>query len=112
LPLSSYYGGKPASVHGGPGFGVVDLSIIKDFSIREGVKAEFRGEMYNLFNHVNYGKVTLAAGNTAADKRFNGLNINSASSTGQITTTVGGTSAPGIAEGEPFNVQLAMKIVF
>jgi hypothetical protein len=112
LPLSSYYGGKPASIHGGPGFGVVDLSIIKDFSIREGVKAEFRGEMYNLFNHVNYGKVTLAAGNTAADKRFNGLNINSASSTGQITTTVGGTSAPGIAEGEPFNVQLVMKIVF
>ena len=113
LPLSSYYGTtKPGAIHGAPGFGTVDLSVIKDFPIRESWKAEFRGEMYNLFNRVNYKAPTLASGNTAADLRYGGLNVSDATSTGQVTSTIGGTSAPGIAEGEPFNVQLALKIIF
>jgi hypothetical protein len=113
LPLSSYYGtSKPGQVHGAPGFGTVDFSVIKEFPIRESVKAQFRGEMYNLFNRVNLAKPTLAAGNTAADTRYGGLNVFNSTSTGQITTTIGGTSDPGITEGEPFNVQLALKIIF
>jgi hypothetical protein len=113
LPLSSYYGTtSPGQIHGGPGFGDIDLSIFKNFPITERVKGQFRGEMYNFLNHVNYSKPSLSAGNTAADPRDGGLNLSSASSTGQITSTVGGTSAPGITEGEPFNVQLALKIVF
>jgi hypothetical protein len=86
--------------------------VIKDFPVTEGVKAQFRGEMYNLFNRYNYKAPTLAAGNTAADKRYAGLNVSNASSTGQVISTIGGTSAPGIAVGEPFNVQLALKIIF
>jgi hypothetical protein len=112
LPLASYYGSAPGSLHGGPGFGDVDMSVIKDFPVSERVKAEFRGEMYNLFNRVNYKAPTLAAGNTAADIRYGGLNISDVSSTGQVTSTIGGTSAPGIAEGEPFNVQLGLKLIF
>jgi len=112
LPLTSYYGTTgPGQIHGAPGFADVDLSVFKNFSIREGVKAQFRGEMYNFFNHVNYAKPSLAAGNTATDLQYGGLN-GSNLSTGQITTTIGGTSDPGITEGEPFNVQLAMKIIF
>lgn len=90
----------------------MDMSVIKDFPVSERVKAEFRGEMYNLFNRVNYKAPTLAAGNTAADIRYGGLNISDVSSTGQVTSTIGGTSAPGIAEGEPFNVQLGLKLIF
>ncbi len=113
LPLTSYYGNtQPGSIHGGPGFAVVDMSIFKNFPITERVKGQFRGEMYNLFNRVNYGKPSLSAGNTAADLRYGGLNVSSSTSTGQVNSTVGGTSAPGIAEGEPFNVQLALKLVF
>jgi hypothetical protein len=112
LPLASYYGNKPGSLHGGPGFGDVDMSVIKDIPVGERVKAEFRGEMYNLFNRMNYKAPTLAAGNTAADLRYGGLNIFDATSTGQVTSTIGGTSAPGIAEGEPFNVQLGLKFIF
>jgi len=112
-PLSTYYGTtKPGQIHGAPGFGTVDMSVFKNFPITERVKAQFRGEMYNLFNRVNYGKPSLAAGNTAADPRYNGINQVNLSSTGQITTTIGGTSDPGITEGEPFNVQLALKIIF
>ncbi len=113
LPLSSYYGTtKPGQIHGAPGFGTVDFSVIKDFPVTEGVKAEFRGEMYNLFNRANYKAPSLGSGNTATDLRYSGLNISSSTSTGQVNSTIGGTSAPGIAEGEPFNVQLAMKVIF
>jgi hypothetical protein len=76
------------------------------------VRAQFRGEMYNLFNRMNYKAPTLASGNTAADLRYGGANVTNSTSSGQVTSTIGGTSAPGIAEGEPFNVQLALKIVF
>ncbi|HEY5055635.1 MAG TPA: hypothetical protein VII58_05710 [Acidobacteriaceae bacterium] len=38
--------------------------------------------------------------------------LNGNLNTGQITSTVGGTSAPGIAYGKPFNVQLALRIMF
>ena len=113
-PLASYYGTTaPGQIHGAPGFSDVDLSVFKNFPITERIKGQFRGEMYNFFNRVNLAKPSLAAGNTAADPRYSGgLNLSNATSTGQITSTIGGTSAPGIAVGEPFNVQLAMKIIF
>lgn len=88
------------------------MSVIKDFPIRESWKVEFRGEMYNLFDRVNYKAPTLASGNTATDLRYGGLNVFNSTSTGQVTSTIGGTSDPGITEGEPFNVQLALKIIF
>ena len=113
LPLSAYYGSTaPGQIHGAPGFADVDVSIFKNFPISERINGQFRGEMYNFFNRVNYNKPSLSAGNTAADLQYAGLNGSSASSTGQITSTIGGTSAPGIAVGEPFNVQLAFKVIF
>lgn len=115
LPLTSYYGKTaPGQIHDAPGFADVDLSIFKNFPITERVKGQFRGEMYNFFNRVNYSKPSLAAGNTATDLKYvsPGTSYKNATSTGQITTTIGGTSDPGITEGEPFNVQLALKILF
>jgi len=113
LPLTSYYGKTtPGQIHGAPGFGDVDVSIFKNFPITERIKGQFRGEMYNVFNRVNYAKPSLSASNTATDPRYGGLNVTGASSTGRITSTIGGTSAPGIAFGEPFNVQLAFKLLF
>jgi hypothetical protein len=112
-PPPYYYGTTaPGAIHGAPGFADVDLSIFKMFPITERVKVQFRGEMYNFLNHVNYAKPSLSAGNTATDLQYGGLNVASASNTGQITSTIGGTSAPGITEGEPFNVQLALRIMF
>ena len=42
----------------GPSFFQTDLSIFKNFRLTEGVKAEFRAEVFNLFNHVNLGLPT------------------------------------------------------
>lgn len=108
--LSSYYGTTaPGQIHGAPGFGDVDLSIFKNFPVTERVKGQFRGEMFNVLNRYNYSKPSLSSGNTATALGTGGLNT---SSTGTISSTIGGTSAPGIAVGEPFNVQLALKIIF
>jgi hypothetical protein len=81
----------------GPGFGDVDLSVFKNIPITERVKAQFRVELFNLFNRVN-----LASGAGAA----------SPSST-VIADTIGDfNGAPGIGPGEAFNAQLALKITF
>jgi hypothetical protein len=81
----------------GPGFGAVDFSVFKSTAITEGVRAEFRVEIFNLFNRTNYN---------------NPNTTYSSSSFGQITSTRNGGSAPGLGFGEPRNTQLGLKLVF
>ncbi|QEE27463.1 TonB-dependent receptor [Terriglobus albidus] len=38
----------------GPGYNKVDFSVFKNFSITERVKAEFRAQAYNVFNHPQF----------------------------------------------------------
>ena len=81
----------------GPKFYDVDLSVLKSFSITERVKAQFRVEMFNLFNHIN-----LASGVGATSPGG-----------GAIQDTIGDfNGAPGLGPGEAFNVQLGAKIIF
>ena len=56
----------------GPQFFQTDLSIFKNFRITETVKAEFRAEVFNLFNHVNLGLPTTEVDNPNAG-RITGL---------------------------------------
>jgi len=81
----------------GPGFSDVDLSVFKNIPITERVKAQFRIEMFNTFNHIN-----LASGIGATSP-----------SSGVIADTIGDfNGAPGIGPGEAFNMQLGLKILF
>jgi hypothetical protein len=81
----------------GPGFGDVDLSVLKNIPITERFKAQFRIEFFNLFNRVN-----LASGVGATGP-----------GSGIISDTIGDfNGAPGIGPGEAFNAQLALKITF
>jgi hypothetical protein len=84
----------------GPGFGDVDLSLIKNTPIyKDRVRAQFRVEMFNVFNRINLA-APLA-------------NLGDGSSFGWSTSTIGTQyGAPGIGAGEPFNTQLALKILF
>ena len=96
---SGAYGDTPRNVLHGPGFEDVDLSVFKNTHITERVTAQFRVEMFNLFNHLN-----LAAP---------GDGYCTDSSSCAIGTTVGANyGAPGIGAGEPYNTQLALKILF
>ena len=80
----------------GPGFSDVDVSVIKNIPIKERLKVQLRAEMFNIFNRKN-----LATG------------AGSVGSNGVVGDTIGDfNGAPGIGPGEPFNLQLAAKIIF
>jgi hypothetical protein len=80
----------------GPGFADVDLSVIKNIPVTERVKVQLRAEMFNLFNRKN-----LATG------------AGSVGSNGVVGDTIGDfNGAPGLGPGEPFNLQIAAKIIF
>jgi hypothetical protein len=82
----------------GPGFADVDFSVVKNTNITERVKAQFRIELFNLFNRTNLAPPS----NTCCGGNF-----------GQSSDTIGDFfGAPGIGPGEPFNMQLALKILF
>lgn len=84
----------------GPGFGDVDLSLIKNTPLyKERVRAQFRVEMFNVFNRINLAQPL--------------NNLGYGSLFGASTSTIGVSyGAPGIGSGEPYNTQLALKIIF
>ncbi len=81
-----------------PGFGSVDFSIFKNFPVwKERVKGQFRVEIFNLYNEVNWAAPTATF---------------TSGSFGELTQTKNAASAPGLGFGEPHNIQLAMKFIF
>jgi hypothetical protein len=79
-----------------PGFGDVDVSVIKSLPITERIKIQLHADMFNLLNRVNF-----ASGPGALN------------SDGTVRDTIGDfNGAPGIGPGEAFNMQLGIKISF
>jgi hypothetical protein len=103
LPANGTYGNLGRNQIIGPGFGDVDLSLIKNLPLyKELVHAQFRVEMFNIFNRTNL-----------AQPNNNSPNLGYGSSFGESTSTIGVQyGAPGIGSGEPYNTQLAVKIIF
>ena len=103
-PAFGTYGNYQRNSVYGPGFQNVDLSLFKNTHITERINAQFRVEMFNVFNHLNLanpGPEQLGNDQYGTD------------SFAQIGSTIGaGNYSPGIGPGEPFNVQLALKILF
>jgi hypothetical protein len=54
LPALYTFGNAPRNAVIGPGLSEFDLSLQKEVAIRESIKLQFRGEVYNLFNHPNF----------------------------------------------------------
>jgi hypothetical protein len=96
-PATGAFGNIGRNAIYGPGFGSVDFSVFKKTPVTERIQAEFRVEIFNLFNRVNYN---------------NPNTTYSSSSFGQITSTRNGGSAPGLGFGEPRNTQLGLRLVF
>lgn len=83
----------------GPRFSTIDFSVIKNTPITEHMTAQFRVEMFNVFNILNLAPPdnNLADGPTGF---------------GFIRSTLHGGDNPGLGRGEPLNVQLGVKIIF
>jgi Carboxypeptidase regulatory-like domain/TonB dependent receptor len=77
----------------GPGFTNMDFSVIKDTKLREGMLAEMRAEVFDLFNHANLGQ----PGNLVGSPAF-----------GRITNTRFPTGESGSSR----QVQFALKLIF
>jgi hypothetical protein len=96
------FGNAPNGDFFGPHFAQIDLSLIKDTSIFESMKLQFRAEIFNIFNHPNFDSPTLAG---------DGANVwtpSGATSFGLIENTVGRTIGFGTAR----QIQLALKLTF
>ncbi len=97
------WGDSRRNAYYGPGFGDVDFSVFKNTPIGERVTTQFRVEMYNLFNRTNFAP-PLNGNFNPSYTQDNALTL---------FTTIGSfNGAPGIGVGEPFNTQLALKIIF
>lgn len=85
-----------------PAYGSTDFSVFKNnkFAIMDHpIQTQFRVEMFNLFNRANLAPPDNYLGDGSAF--------------GTITQTIGFyNGAPGIGPGEPFNTQIALKILF
>ncbi len=100
-PTPGTFGNSRRNSFYGPGFGDVDFSVFKNTPITERINTQFQVSMFNLFNRYNY----------ASPGGYNPNNIGATSLS--LTTTIGSyNGAPGIGAGEPFNTQLALKIIF
>jgi outer membrane receptor protein involved in Fe transport len=100
VPAAGTYGNLGRNQITGPGFGDVDLSLIKTVPVyKDRVRAQFRVEMFNVLNRVNLAQPA--------------ANLGDGSSFGWSESTIGVSyGAPGIGSGEPYNTQLAVKILF
>jgi hypothetical protein len=82
----------------GPSTHQIDFSVFKNFGITEHVKAQFRVEIFNVFNFVNYSEPA---------NNLQGSNLGQSGSTYDVAF-----GAPGIGPGAPRNTQLGLKILF
>lgn len=98
LPAIGSFGNIGRNALRGPGFEAVDFSVFKNTPITERLSSQLRIELFNIFNHTNFANP--------------GTSLNSATTFGLITNTRNGSSAPGIGAGEPFNAQLALKLIW
>ena len=71
-PGVGQFGNAPRDVFRGPGIHNWDLTLSKNFPIREKARFQFRWELYNLFNHTQWSGVDNNARFDAAGNQVNG----------------------------------------
>jgi hypothetical protein len=87
----------------GPRFNNTDFSVIKNTHLSESVRVQFRAEVFDIFNHANFGQPgRVAQLNRNADGSFNLGNF------GVITNTRFGTGDSGSSR----QIQFALKLLF
>jgi len=54
MPVYGTFGDAGRNILTGPGFSSVNVSVIKNTTLREGVALQFRAEIFNLLDHANF----------------------------------------------------------
>ena len=95
-PAAGHFGTTRRNGYYGPGYSDVDFSVFKNTKVKELMTIQFRAEMFNLFNRINYAPPSSTVGGSFS-----------------LYDTIGDyNGAPGIGAGEPFNTQFGLKILF
>lgn len=90
----------------GPGMVETDIGIVKNTRINERFSLEFRGEVFNVFNHPNFAVPNLTAFN--AGSFTTGFAATPNSTAGQITSLVGSGGINSVAR----QTQFSLKLIF
>lgn len=59
------YGNAGRGLISGPAMSNTDLSVLKDFMLREPIRVQFRAEAFNAFNQVNFGNPSTSVNSSA-----------------------------------------------
>jgi len=71
VPAVGTIGNAAKTLIRGPGINNWDIAIFKSFPIKEQVRLQFRGEMYNAFNHTQFSGLDTAARFDAQGRQVN-----------------------------------------
>ena len=97
-PANGTWGDSPRNVARGPGVWQIDMGMAKQIPITERVGLQFRTEVFNIFNHPQYGLPN-------ATILVNGF--------GSVTSTVNTTTPVSpVGEGTPRQFQFALHVQF
>jgi Carboxypeptidase regulatory-like domain/TonB-dependent Receptor Plug Domain len=95
LPAIGTFGNTTKGEFRGPGFWDWDMGVFKNFPIRENLAVQFRGELFNTFNHTNLMNTDMGV-----------------SSQNPVSTVTGAGFGNILAANDPRIIQLALKVVF
>ncbi len=84
VPAPGTYGDFPRNELSGPNFKQVDLILAKRFRITERMNAEFRTEVFNIFNRANFANPSTTLSNALPNLSFNTTTGAFASSTSNV----------------------------
>jgi len=70
LPAAGMYGNSAPNLIRGPGMHNWDVSVFKNFALRETVRVQFRAEFFNFFNHTSFSGIGTGLPATATNTTF------------------------------------------
>jgi hypothetical protein len=103
-PAAGELGDAPRNFTRGFGAWQMDLAVRREFPVHERLKLQFRAEVFNIFNHPNFGAINATYCPPGAGCTF-----------GQATATLAtslGILSPLYQQGGPRSMQFALKLIF
>jgi hypothetical protein len=91
----------------GPSFFQWDFSGMKNFPLHEKTQLQFRGDLFNILNHPNFGNPNVGVCNS-----FSIFGCSPNLNFGQVGQTIAGQDNTLVGSGTARQVQLALKLIF
>lgn len=104
-PAQGTYGDISRNEFYGPVYRQWDFSVVKNWKIKERITAQFRAEMFNLLNFVNYGTPGISAGTNTNPSNPAAFGVSPG-------TPDVANNAPVFGTGGPRRIQLGLKFIF